>query len=70
MKVIRISAATRELLAAHALPGKSLAEGVLAPDGDGFVVALEDDVFARLEQLSDDPDEAIRLACTHQLGRA
>jgi len=70
VKVLRISPASRALLDAQVLPGKVPADPVRAPDGVGFLISVDEEVFARLAALSDDPDEAIRLACTGHLGRA
>ncbi len=66
---IAVSQATIDLLAAHVTPGKVLGVGLRLPDGR-WAIDVDDEVFAQLSAIDPDPETAIRMACTRQMGRA
>lgn len=67
MHTLIISRASRDLLIDA---GCTLRNGGFTWVGCGWEIAVSDDVYGVLMRLSENPDEAIKLACTQQFGSA
>jgi hypothetical protein len=63
VNVLRITQASHDLLAAHTNHGRPLSGGIREAAGT-WLIQVDDAVLERLKLLSEDPNEAIRLACS------
>ncbi len=68
MRLITISRASHELLAAHSKTGNVLG-GVELPDGR-LQIVVDEDVFSALSAIDADPDRAISQLCGSGVGHA
>lgn len=68
MRTIVISDATRQLLEADALC-RCMSGGRQLRDSS-WEIEIDDALAFALDQLACDPDEAVRLVCTQQMGHA